>query len=58
MELVVESPIPVGRRGSYELVHFGVGVVSLRYQDGRYLVQLVEAVEEERPLGRGQMFQH
>ena len=50
--------MPVFRTGSYELIYLFVGVFFLYYQDSRYLMRLVEAVEEEHPLGRGQMFQH
>ena len=56
---MVESHVPVFRMGLYESIHSDVGgLVFLYYQEGRYLMRLVEAVEEERPLGRGQMFQH
>ena len=56
---IIESRVPVFRTGSYELIHSCVGgVVFLYYQDSRYLMRLVEAVEEECPLGCGQMFQH
>ena len=51
--------MPIFRTGSYESIHPCVGgVVFLYYQDSRYLMRLVEAVKEECPLGRGQMFQH
>ena len=58
VERVVEGPIQVVWDSLYELVQLCVCVVSLYYQDCRYLVLLGEAVEKTHPVGCSQMLQH